>query len=1121
MTARTQPLLHYLHRLTAPSHNDASDAVLLERFVSQREETAFAALLARHGPMVHGVCRRILRDDHDAEDAFQATFLLLARKASRLRHPENLAAWLYGVARRLALTAQRSNNRRRQRERESVSAVPVSVAANPLDELSARDLLVALDEEITRLPERYRLPLILCGLEGRSHEEAARLLGWTLGSLKGRLERGRKKLQARLTRRGLAFSGAMLALGVLPGATASAAGRLTSTTLQAALAFARGERGGIAGTVLALAETGVTSMTMTKAKVGLILLLVTGLTAGARALVQQERTQEQPEARHAPNPPVTPPPAPAKKQVAVDRYGDPLPPGAMKRLGTIRLRHGGHVKSVAFAPDGKTVVSGSFDGWAFQWDVQTGRRLRAFRGGHVESLALDPEGKRLALADGLDGAMKLYELATGRELAQCPGHRAGTRVVTFSPDGKRLASCGKDKRIRVWDAATLREVRSWQAGRDEVYRLRFSPDGKSLVSAGKTLQFWDAATGAEQPLRGPLADLRIRTPSYCCSFCFSADGKTLLTGSNTAPGLLQLWDLATGKEIRTIARTKGGIGQVVLAPDGKSVWTAAGGDGLRHWDLATGKELLHLPDPINTIIEDITLSPDGKHLAAGTSDYDDRVLLWDTTTGRKILDFEGHHSFTTAAVFTPDGQHLWTGGFDGTIRYWSIDSGKPLRRFAWQEDKSENLVFSLALRPDGKMLAGAVEHRTSKLIDHDIHLWDLTTGKEREPLREHDSRAITFSPDGRLLASRGDRTICLWDAATSKVRWFVRSPETGAKGVALASDGRRVIGALDKETIGFWDVQTGRLTRQLSAGRLTGGGSIPLLSPDGRILVTGDGDQLLRVWEVASGKERCRIERPKATAYFIAALSPDGRILAWSDYERPIKLWDLLAGKQLGELGDRTNMANIESLIFSLDGRHLASTHSDSTTLIWDMARWSPKAGAAVTISAKRLEELWNELASADTAKAYRALQTLAATPAQAVSLLSQRLPKSVSADTAKLTRLLTDLDSEQFAVRERASRELEGLGMSAETAVRQALGKNPSLEVRRRLEPILDKLESGARTTEELRILRAIEVLEWIGSPEARRLLEELARDSPDDWLTWEAKASLERLARHSATNP
>ncbi|HEY7307786.1 MAG TPA: sigma-70 family RNA polymerase sigma factor [Gemmataceae bacterium] len=1121
MPAPAEPLLRHLRRLIArPCEAASSDAALLQRFVQKRDEDAFAALLARHGPMVYGVCRRALRDVQDAEDVFQATFLVLARKAGSLRQPETLSAWLHGTARRLALTSRRTAARRHLREGRCLEMVSPPSQTDPLDELSAREFLLVLDEEMARLPERYRLPLLLCGLQGRGQDEAARILGWTPGSLKGRLERGRKQLHARLTRRGLAFSAVVLALAVPQDGSSSAAARLTPATFEAALAFARGERGGTAAAVLTLAESGIASLTMTKAKVGLMLLLIMGLAAGAGALAFPPRSEKPSEAKDAKSPQPE-----ATRRTATDRYGDPLPPGALRRLGTNRLRHGGHVMSVAFTPDGKSIVSGGFDGWAVQWDVRTGKRLRQFHQDAIQSVSIGPDGKRLALADWSSGTVKLFELATGKQLAECPGHRGGTWVVVFSPDGKRLASGGKDKRIRVWDAATLREVRSWQASRDELHQLRFTPDGKSLVSAditAQTLRFWDAATGAERPLREPLASLRVG-----CS-CFSADGKTLLTGSNTAPGLLQLWDLATGKEIRTLARTQGGFVQVALAPDGKSVWTAALGDGLRCRELPTGKELFHLPDPFKAhessmvMIHDLAVSPDGKRLAAGTQEHD--VFLWDTTTGRRGPDLEGHRFLTTAGVFTPDGKYLWTGGFDGTIRCWSVDSGEQIHCFAREGDKLES-VFSLALRRDGKMLAAAVvrKQRVAEEPDDAVSLWDTTTGEKLEPLHGHTRSvsAVAFSPDGRLLASRGeDHTIRLWDVATDKQLFVWRCQKTGAKGIAFSPDGRRVIGALDKETLGFWDVETRGLTRRLSVGA-SGGEHIPILSRDGRILITGGGEQPLRIWEVASGKERFRIERPNGKSYAAVNLSPDSRILAWFDYGQPIKLWDLIAGKPLGELGDRSNMADVLSLTFSPDSRRLASMHSDGTVLIWDVAKLLPKVGKEEMISATRLEELWSELGSADAAKAYRALRTLAMIPTQSIRLLRQRLPKSTRANTAKINRLLADLDSEQFETRERATRGLQALGMPAVPAMRRSLREQPSLEVRRRLEQILEKLESGERSADELRVLRAVEALELAATPEARRLLDELSQRSSEDWLAQEAKMARKRLDERSDAGP
>jgi RNA polymerase sigma factor (sigma-70 family) len=243
---RPERLLRYLRRLAPPSQ-PASDARLLEQFVRCRDEDAFAALLARHGPMVLGACRRVLGDAHAAEDAAQATFLVLARRATAVRPPERLAAWLYGVARQVALKALRADARRRRRE--ALGLRPLPHTSDPLAEVSARELLLILDAEVGRLPEVYRLPVLLCGLEGLSQEEAARRLGWTPGSLKGRLERGRARLHARLARRGLVLSAALAAAEVSRAGAAGASGRWCAPTAKAAALVAAGRP--VAGVVSA------------------------------------------------------------------------------------------------------------------------------------------------------------------------------------------------------------------------------------------------------------------------------------------------------------------------------------------------------------------------------------------------------------------------------------------------------------------------------------------------------------------------------------------------------------------------------------------------------------------------------------------------------------------------------------------------------------------------------------------------------------------------------------------------------------------------------------------------------------------------------------------------------
>src|SRR5262249_55367639 len=198
------------------------EAQLLERFLARGDEAAFEAILQRHGPMVLGVCRRVLDDPHDVADAFQATFLILVKKARSIRDRNALGTWLYGVARRVAVRAKVNARRRHARERTGVGAEGLDVDINPersrSDRLEMQELRSTIDDELERLPARYRAPVILCDLEGRTHEQAAAQLGCPVGTVKSRLARGRERLRSRLGRRGGAPSAALLAAGLAAAA---------------------------------------------------------------------------------------------------------------------------------------------------------------------------------------------------------------------------------------------------------------------------------------------------------------------------------------------------------------------------------------------------------------------------------------------------------------------------------------------------------------------------------------------------------------------------------------------------------------------------------------------------------------------------------------------------------------------------------------------------------------------------------------------------------------------------------------------------------------------------------------------------------------------------------------
>jgi RNA polymerase sigma factor (sigma-70 family) len=331
MPAHARTLLAHLTRLTSPV---LADADLLARWTDRRDEAAFAELVVRHGAMVLGVCHRVLGDAQLAEDAFQATFLVLSRKAAGLRRPESLASFLYGVALRLAYKSRKAVRRRLSRPISNCPE-PADPHAHALDALSGRELLTVLDEEIARLPEMYRLPVLVCVLQERSTEEAARLLGWAIGSVRGRLARGRKRLREQLVRRGLSLSAgavALLAPAVVPDSLRAATLRNLTTPTAAIQTLA-------AGSTLTLARIA--------ACLGLVVIMI-GVASGLPFLSKPV--------------PETPPPLvaavaeQAKDEIRRDRYGDPLPTGAVTRLGTLRFRVPGEIDTLALSPDGRGLM---------------------------------------------------------------------------------------------------------------------------------------------------------------------------------------------------------------------------------------------------------------------------------------------------------------------------------------------------------------------------------------------------------------------------------------------------------------------------------------------------------------------------------------------------------------------------------------------------------------------------------------------------------------------------------------------------------------------------------------------------------------------------------------------
>ncbi len=989
----TATVIRHLRALTECQED--SDEQLLLRYIARRDEAAFAALVRRHGAMVLSVCRRVLRHDHDAEDAFQATFLALARQAATVRSPRSLAAWLHGVAHRVSLRARTLA--------ATHGTVPLneSVAAGrDSQDPSWREVSAALDDELGRLPERLRGPLVLCYLEGLTRDEAAARLGCSLGTLKHRLERGRELLRGRLQRRGLILP-AVLAGVLLERVAVSRA--LAASTVTGAVGQSVPLR------VLALAKGVGAPSPLKAAKIAAAFLLLTGALAGAIALA--------PPARQAPNQPQRPAERPREdEKPRLDALGDPLPDGAVAHLGSLRLFHGGTgAYRVALSPDAKLVVSTGAEGDNKLWDAVTGQEL-PLADGLRKALVFATKDKLLA-AESVPGGYRLRDLASGKEVP--------ADGVDVEAEKKKVARTDQDVS---------------------------SPDGK-LIARGdvKGVHLFDAA-GKELP---PPEDVPKDTP---WSITFSPDGK-LLAASYGSPAFVRVWDVATRKVVaRELLGKDYRIHHTSFSADGKTL-AGADGYGVTLWDVGTGK-WLHDLGHVHRVVS-LAFTPDGRTLITG-ADLDKVIRLWDPLTGKERGRWEGQESGAVGITLSPDGR-LAAAGDWRTLRLVEVKGGREVARLGDGKDA----VWWVAFSPDGKTVASTGSGA--------VRLWDVATGKQVRSFSEGTEYRLAFSPDGKYLATD--------DTSRNKVR--------------------------------LWEAATGQEVRQfVGRGRLL---THPAFSPDGAVLAAADSTGPARLYDVATGRELLalgdEVKGDKEQGYYALQFSPDGRTLAtgssWPD--AAVRLWEVASGRERARFTG--HQADVLSLAFSPDGSLLASGSADRTVVVWDVTGRHTARPRDTGLSDEELRGLWEALADADAAKAFGAVQTLAGSPRSALPFLKEHL-RPAAADPKLMERLLKDLDSDQFATRDRATKEIRRLGDAAEPYLRTALDGDLSPEARRRVEGLLGELDP-VRSPGVLRGPRAVEALEMIGGEDAKELLKALSAGDPAVRLTREAKASLARLSK------
>jgi RNA polymerase sigma factor (sigma-70 family) len=789
-----------------------TDGQLLRDFAARRDQTAFEVLVRRHGPMVLGVCRRVLRHFHDAEDAFQGTFVVLARKATALGQREIVGNWLYGVAYRTALKARATAAARLAKERKMAKPKTTAIASD-------HEELALLDRELNLLPVAHRAVIVLCDLEGKTYKEAAKQLGCAEGTVGSRLTRARQLLAKRLTDRG-ATLGVIGLPGAIPQlAPAPVPAALLTATVQAATGTA-------SVPALALANGVLKGLLLAKLKtVGAVLvgLSVFGLALGvlhrtlagqgADTPVQFQTDQNANGFVDDPRPllaKVDQAKAPAPGR---DLFNDPLPKGAMARLGTVEFRHGsastyttvfagaspprspwgfGLASGQApliFTPDGKNLVSVG-GGWIRRWNIATGQATANTGEGWLGAF----DAITLASADG-----KLACIYRDAVLREGEG-----RVLNESMIGP-----GYVKKNLTWEG-TEYDLETGKIGRK--FRLDFprdnagqrihgnwiSADGKTCaaLSADNEITVWSTVAGSTLYQLRPLQNDTLFT-----TMAVTKDEKTLIVGDDG--NTLHLHDLASGKKLRSFGfADRRGVANMAVSPNGQWLLTI-GSDGafVRLWDIEKGTEERRLDFPEAGKIETLLFTPDNRTVVAG---------IRRAENGIKPL----------------------------AIRTWNALSGNPGR--AWTADPA--LGLGIAVNPDGKMLATMNGAGV-------IRFWDMETGHEQRAVDASPCglASVSFQADGMTLLTIGeDYAVRHWDAANGRLLGNPSQLPEGRSPVFFARDKLAMSGLVESDRLQIFDTVTGKRL-------LTCQGTEKVFTPDGKRMATSM-DGLIQVYDVTTSK---------------------------------------------------------------------------------------------------------------------------------------------------------------------------------------------------------------------------------------------------------------------------
>jgi WD40 repeat protein len=777
-----------------------------------------------------------------------------------------------------------------------------------------------------------------------------------------------------------------------------------------------------------------------------------------------------------------------------ERAADPLPSGALARLGTTRLRYSEPVWHLCYSPSGATLAVGvatpTFHVAVSICNASTGKQqgCRVHHVGDIWQVCSSRSGQ-MAVCDGGGTHVTLSDLSTGKKGAAFPlpadngADKISVSCLQLSPQGRFLAVARLA--ITVYDTATGKMVQRFGESIDEgIGPMSFSADGRLLAVAlsNGQLRIWDwARRKCLYETRRPLIEV----------LAFAPKGTGLAVGARD--GSLSMIDAQTGRILWCIEK-KSPVQALVFSPDGR-ILAAGGKDGtLTCYASSTGNRIRFWKAHKNGSMV-LAFHPNGKRLASGGSDG--VVRIWETLTGRDLVPLPGHKQSVTEIACSPDGNYLLSASCDETVCLWDLRQGRQLWSAA-----TNSLRQSPVFSANGKACAWLRMGRPD---------WFRLKDKQRRSspsLAQYS--AISLSPDGKSVVCLGPRGVVdAWQPLVNKLTRVHRHTEPGWLGAVgiLSTQAATAAWAMGHDMIGLYSL--GRHKEFEIHTGYPGRCNVFCLNPEGTLLLahyeTGPARALrVVVWDLLAKKPLAEI--PGGLDIKGAAFSRTGRLFAVHD-GRQIRVCETASGALVREVD--AGKARPCSMTFLPDSRRLVSGNDDTTILVWDIA---PEAN---TLNSKvELNRLWQGLATQDAKLAYRDLWALADVPSRAVAFLAQKMRPIARVSPGRLKKLIADLDDESFDVRQGATVELGRLGFAAADSLRNALNREWSPECKKRMRHLLTQLDASSRSPAFLRQIRAIELLEHLETKEAKELLKRIADGVSEAPLTRQARESLARLA-------